>query len=284
MSEAITPASDPVGYIQHHLTNWCIGCDPQTHKPDGLIDFSVVFADVMLWSVVTALVLAVIAWRVGKNLDADSPSGMQNLLEAIIEFVHQQIRDIFPGSNPIIGPLAFTIFVWVFFMNFMDLVPVDLIPAIAQAIGSNFFGMDPHNVYMKVVPTTHLDVTFGLALSVFALVIYYNIKVKGFGGYLKMYLTHPFGPYLFPVNIAMTIIEELSKPISLALRLFGNLFAGELLFLLIALLSFSWLATPMQVLLGGAWAIFHVLVITLQAFIFMLLTIVYLALAHQDGH
>lgn len=284
MSEAITPASNPVGYIQHHLTNWCIGCDTATHKPSGLVDFSVVFADVMLWSIVTALVLAIISWQVGKNLNEDSPSGIQNLLETIVEFVYQQIKDIFPGSNPIIGPLAFTIFAWVFLMNFMDLVPVDLMPALAQLVAVNIFSADPHHVYMKVVPTTHLDVTFGLALTVFALVIYYNIKVKGFVGYLKMYLTHPFGPYLFPFNIAMTIIEELSKPISLALRLFGNMFAGELLFLLIALLSFSWIATPVQVLLGGAWAIFHVLVITLQAYIFMLLTIVYLALAHQHDH
>lgn len=284
MSEAATPSSSPVQYIQHHLTNWCIGCDPETDKPESIVDFSAFFVDVTLWSLLTAILLGYLAWRVGRNLDPDSPSGLQNFFEAVVEFVNQQVKDIFPGTSPIVGPLALTIFAWVFLMNFMDLVPVDLIPAITTWIGVNMFGADPHDVYMKVVPTNHLDTTFGLALTVFALIIYYNVKVKGVWGYLKMFLTHPFGPFLFPVNIVMTIIEEIAKPISLALRLFGNLFAGELMFLLIALLSFAWYVTPAQVVLGGAWAIFHVLVIVLQAFIFMLLTIVYLALAHEDVH
>lgn len=284
MSEAATPSSSPVQYIQHHLTNWCIGCDPETDKPESIVDFSAFFVDVTLWSLVTAILLGYLAWRVGRSLDPDNPSGLQNFFEAVVEFVNQQVKDIFPGTSPIVGPLALTIFAWVFLMNFMDLVPVDLIPAITTWIGVNMFGADPHDVYMKVVPTNHLDTTFGLALTVFALIIYYNVKVKGVWGYLKMFLTHPFGPFLFPVNIVMTIIEEIAKPVSLALRLFGNLFAGELMFLLIALLSFAWYVTPAQVVLGGAWAIFHVLVIVLQAFIFMLLTIVYLALAHEDVH
>ena len=197
--------------------------------------------------------------------------------------VNQQIKDIFPGSNPIIGPLALTIFLWVLFMNAMDLVPVDLIPGAIAKVAS-MMGYDPHNVYFKAVPTTNLDTTFGLSLSVFALIIYYNIKVKGLGGYLKQFLFHPFGKYLIPFNIVMTAIEEIAKPVSLALRLFGNLFAGELLFLLIALLSFSYFVLPAQVLLGTLWAIFHILVISLQAFIFMLLTVVYLGLAHQNDH
>lgn len=277
-------SSNPVQYIQHHLTNWCIGCDPQTHKPASIIDFGAFFVDAFLWSVVLACVFGFVAWRVGKNLSADNPSGLQNLIEAIVEFVNQQIKDIFPGTNPIIGPLALTIFVWVFLMNAMDLLPVDLLPALAANV-AGWFGADPHHVYFKVVPTTNLDVTFGLSLSVFALIVYYNIKVKGPVGYLKQFLFHPFGKFAVPVNIVMTAIEEIAKPVSLALRLFGNMFAGELLFLLIALLSFSVFAMFGQVVLGTLWAIFHILVISLQAFIFMLLTIVYLGLAHQtDEH
>jgi F-type H+-transporting ATPase subunit a len=284
VSEAAEPiSSNPVGYIQHHLTNWCMGCDPETHKPSNIIDFSAFFLDTYLWSLALACLFAYVAWRVGKSLDADSPSSFQNFLEAVVEFVNQQVKDIFPGYNPIIGPLAITIFIWVILMNTMDLVPVDLIPGLVTKVAV-WFGADPHHVYMKVVPTTNLDTTFALALTVFGMILYYNIKVKGFVGYAKQFLFHPFGKFLIPVNIVMTTIEEVAKPVSLGLRLFGNMFAGELLFLLIALLSFSYLALPAQVALGTLWAIFHILVITLQAFIFMLLTIVYLSLAHQTDH
>lgn len=268
---------NPVEYIQHHLTNWCLGCDPETHKPADIVDFSVFFVDAFLWAAALAGLFAFVAWRVGSNLDPDKPTGIQNVLEMIVEFVNQQVRDIFPGYNPLIGPLAITIFIWVFLMNAMDLVPVDLIPWISSLVGHHVFGMDPHHVYMKVVPTTNLDTTFGLALSVFLLILYYNIKVKGLFGYGKVFLTHPFGPWLAPVNVVMTLIEEIAKPVSLGLRLFGNMFAGELIFMLIALMPF-WI----QFVPGGMWAIFHILVITLQAFIFMLLTIVYLALAHEE--
>ncbi len=285
MSEANLPATaNPVEYIQHHLTNWCLGCDPQTHKPTGMVDFNAFFLDTFLFGVALAGLFMWVAWKVGRNLDPDRPSSLQNLLEAVVEFVDQQIKDIFPRRNPIIGPLAITIFVWVFLMNAMDLVPVDLLPWLAGLAAETFFGADPHHVYLRVVPTTNLDTTFGLALSVFALIVYYNVKTKGLGGYVKMFLFHPFGKYAVPVNILMTAIEEIAKPVSLALRLFGNMFAGELLFMLIALLSFAWYVLPAQVVLGGMWAIFHILVITLQAFIFMLLTIVYLALAQQDDH
>nr|VFK18530.1 MAG: F-type H+-transporting ATPase subunit a [Candidatus Kentron sp. LFY] len=270
-------ANTPVEYIQHHLTNLCIGCDPNTHRPADLIDFSVFFLDAFLISAMLAGFLMWFSWKIGKNLNVGNPSGIQNLLETVIEFVNQQVKDIFPGYNPIVGPLALTIFVWVFLMNAMDLIPVDLLPWLFSFMGVN---------YLKVVPTTHLDITFGLATSVFALIIYYNIKVKGIIGYAKQFMTHPFGIWLFPVNIIMTAIEEVAKPISLGLRLFGNMFAGELLFMLIALLGafVGWwlLAVPVQTFLGSLWAIFHILVVTLQAFIFMLLTIVYLALAHEE--
>ena len=155
-------------------------------------------------------------------------SGFQNFVEMILEFVQTQVKDTFPGKNALIAPLALTIFVWVWLMNFMDLIPVDLLPLIAS-----WFGIG----YLKVVPTTDLSTTLAMSLVVFILVIYYNLKIKGVGGYLKMFLFHPFGKFFVPVNIIMTTIEELAKPLSLALRLFGNLFAGELVFLLIALLA-----------------------------------------------
>ena len=285
MSETSQPVTaDPVGYIQHHLTNWCLGCDPETHKPAEVLDFSVIFVDTLLFGWLLAGLFMWIAWKLGKNLNPDKPSGLQNFIESLVEFVNQMIRDVFPGTNPIIGPLALTIFVWVFLMNFMDILPVDLLPWIATLIGHYIFGVDSHHVYLKVVPTANLDTTFGLSISVFALIIYYNIRIKGVVGYAKMFLFHPFGKFAVPMNIVMTAVEELAKPISMAMRLFGNMFAAELLFVLIALLSFTWYVIPAQVVLGLLWAIYHILVIPLQAFIFMLLTIVYLGLAHQDAH
>jgi len=281
---AAAPSDNPVQYIQHHITNWCLGCDPHTHEPANVIDFSVIFVDTILFSVLLAGLLMWVAWKIGKNLSMEKPGGIQNFLEAILEFTHQSIKDIFPRTNPIVGPLAFTIFIWVFMLNFMDLIPVDLLPAAAQWIGSTFFGAEPHHVYLRVVPTANLDTTFALALSVFTLIVYYNIKIKGLGGYIKQFLTHPFGIYLAPVNVVMTTVEELAKPLSLGLRLFGNMFAGELLFVLIALLSFSWAVLPVQVALGFAWSVYHILIITVQAFIFGLLTIVYLALASEEQH
>ncbi|MEM7406159.1 MAG: F0F1 ATP synthase subunit A [Pseudomonadota bacterium] len=281
MSTGTEQATDnPVMYIQHHLTNWCLGCDPATHRPDALIDFTVFFLDVWLVGAALAGLIMWGAYKVGSNLDPDNPKGWQNMLEMLVDFVNGNVRDIFPVKPPaIIGPIGLTIFMWVFLMNTMDLVPVDLLPWIASLIGANIFGADPHHVYLKVVPTTNLDATFGLSLSVLALIIYFNIKVRGLGGYIKMYLTQPFGPLLMPFNIILTLVEEVAKPLSLALRLFGNMYAGELVFMLIALMPW-WI----QFLPGGGWAIFHILVVTLQAFIFMMLTIVYLALVHADHH
>jgi F-type H+-transporting ATPase subunit a len=253
-------------YIQHHLKNNDIAFG------DG--GFWVINLDTMFYSWLLAGLMMYVGWKIGSNLNEEKPTGIQNLLEALVEFVQQQIRDIFPGTNPVVGPLAFTIFIWVFLMNAMDLIPVDLLPSLGEMVGIK---------HMRVVPTTDLATTFALALSVFALVIYYNIKVKGLWGYIKTFLFHPFGKYMIPVNIVMTTIEEIAKPISLGLRLFGNMFAGELIFMLIALLGGNaMLGLLPQVLLGAGWAIFHVLIISLQAFIFMLLTIVYLAMAHQD--
>ena len=288
MSEANAPAiSDPVGYIQHHLTNWSVGVEHG--KQVSIVDFSVFHVDVFLFSVLLAGLIAFFAWKVGKSLSADKPTGAQNVIETLVEFVNQQVKDIFPSADRLVGPLALTIFVWVLLMNSMDLLPADLLPALWGGI-VGLFGGDPHHTYLKVVPTTNLDTTFGLALSVFGLILYYNVKSKGLVGYLTSFFFHPFAAknvvvkvLLAPVNFLMTLIEEIAKPVSLGLRLFGNMFAGELLFLLIALLAFSVWAMPAQIVLGTLWAIFHLLVVPLQAFIFMLLTIVYLGLASQGS-
>jgi len=260
-----------VEYIQHHLTNLHVG--------EGFMTWHL---DTIFFSVALGLLMIFTGMKVTKNMATDVPGGFQNFVEMILEFVQTQVKDTFPGKNALIAPLALTIFVWVWLMNFMDLIPVDLLPLIAS-----WFGIG----YLKVVPTTDLSTTLAMSLVVFALVIYYNLKIKGVGGYLKMFLFHPFGKFFVPVNIIMTTIEELAKPLSLALRLFGNLFAGELVFLLIALLAggvgFSAMLLifgPLQVILDLAWLIFHLLVITLQAFIFMVLTIVYLGMAHTEDH
>lgn len=253
----------PVEYIQHHLTNLHVGEGFWTFNLDTFF-FGAILAALLIWAAKT----------VGSNLNFDKPTGLQNLLEVVLEFIEQQVKDAFMGYNPIIGPLALTLFMWIFLMNAMDLLPVDLLPLIAS-----WFGVH----YLKVVPTTNLDTTFGLSFSILALIIFYNIKTKGPVGYVKMFLFHPFAAgnifvkiLLIPVNVIMTLVEELAKPLSMGLRLFGNMFAGELIFLLIAILPWWIQWAP-----GGVWAIFHILVISLQAFIFTILTIVYLSIAHQ---
>ena len=252
-------------YIQHHLQN---------NKAD--FGSFAVHLDTVIFSWITFGLVMMAAWFLRRRLTVGAPVGLQNFLELVVEFVDNQVKSIFTKTSRIVAPLALTIFMWVFLMNAMDLLPVDLLPQAAH-----WAGVD----YLKIVPTTDLSTTLALALSVFILIIYYNIKFKGPVGYVKMFLFHPFGKWLMPVNIVMTTIEEIAKPVSLALRLFGNMFAGELLFLLIATLflaqSFSMIVV--QGTLTLAWAIFHILVITLQAFIFMLLTTVYLSLASQSA-
>ncbi|MDA1107830.1 MAG: F0F1 ATP synthase subunit A [Proteobacteria bacterium] len=272
-AEPASSGGGTVEYIQHHLTNLCVG--------DCAGGFWSWHVDTLAVSSILGALIVFASWRLGRNLSHDAPSGFQNAVEAVLEFVGGQVRDSFPGHNPLIAPLALTIFIWVFLMNAMDMIPVDLLPWLGQMVGIP---------YLKVVPTTDLSATLALSLTVFALVIFYNIKIKGPVGYLKMFLFHPFGKFLIPVNIVMSLIEELAKPLSLGLRLFGNLFAGELVFLLIALIGGTlvtgvagWLFWfPLQVTLDLGWLIFHLLVITLQAFIFMVLSIVYLGMAHQE--
>lgn len=206
-------------------------------------------------------------WRVAKRASVDTPGHLQNFVELLYEFVQNQVKETFHGRSALIAPLALTIFTWVLLMNCMDLIPVDLLPRIL-----GYFGVP----YFKSVPTADPNLTLGMSISVFLLTLIYAVKIKGVGGFLKEVTCKPFGGWLFPFNIALKLVEELAKPLSLGLRLFGNMYAGELIFILIGLLGVS------QGFLGLPWAIFHILVIIIQAFIFMMLTIVYLSLASES--
>jgi len=251
-------AEGATGYIVHHLTPFSVGEGFWTLHLDTLF-FSAVLGAVFIWFFKT----------VAEKATADEPGLIQNFSEMIIEFVDQQVKDSFHGESKLIAPLALTIFCWVFLWNAMDLLPVDLVPGIASMMGVD---------YMRVVPSTDLNGTFALSISVFFLIIFYNLKIKGVFNFSKEILLHPFNTvFLIPFNILLNIVEYIAKPVSLALRLFGNLYAGELIFILIALMP--WYLQP---LLSFPWAVFHILIITLQAFIFMVLTIVYLSMAHED--
>lgn len=260
-----TTAETPTEYIIHHLTNLSAG--------EGL---GALHLDTLFFSLVLGAAFILIMGYAARRATADVPGGLQNFAEIMVEFVDQQVKDTFYARNPVIAPLALTIFCWVFLWNAMDLVPVDLLPTIAGWLGIH---------YLRVVPSTDLNATFGLSITVFLLIIFYSIKIKGPGGYAKEFLTHPFGPYLFPANLLLNLVELLAKPISLSLRLFGNLYAGEMIFILIAILySTGWGLGSVGGVLQVLWAFFHLLIITLQAFIFMVLTIVYLGMAHEQSH
>jgi F-type H+-transporting ATPase subunit a len=281
------------GYIQHHLTNLTYGQHPvngwsfahtaQEAKEMGFWAFHV---DTLAVSVVLGLIFILLFRLAARKATSDQPGGLQNFVEVLVEFVDGSVKDTFHGRNPLIAPLALTIFVWVFLMNFMDLIPVDWLPMLAATIVG-----DPH-LYFRVVPTTDPNATLGLALSVFGLILFYSIKVKGVGGFLGELTMHPFGSknialkiLLIPVNFLLEFVTLIAKPVSLALRLFGNLYAGELIFILIAIMySGGMLLGGLGGVLQLAWAIFHILIIVLQAFIFMMLTIVYLSMAHEDNH
>ncbi|MDN5869271.1 MAG: F0F1 ATP synthase subunit A [Nitrococcus sp.] len=274
-------------YITHHLTNWCIGCNPKTHAPSGLVDFSAFNIDVIIVSGFFAVGLGVFAWFMRRHWTVGTPGRLQYALEFIIEYINEQIHVTFPKANHYVGAMAITIFIWVFLMNAMDLIPVDLISFIAGGIGA-LFGVE--NVYFRHVPTATLDVPFAMAIVVFVLMVAYQFKANGAEGYVKRMLFHPYGKYGGPANILTTLIDDLSKPVSLALRLFGNMFAGELIFALLALLTFSalqplsasvlWWA-PTHFVTGVLWSLFDLLIAALQAFIFGVLAIVYLGMAQQ---
>ena len=268
-------------YIRHHLTNLTYGQHPDgtwgiahTAEEAGAMGFWSVHVDSMAWSIGLGLVFLGLFRRAARHATAGVPGGLQNFVEIIVEFIDETVESIFSHKNDLIAPLALTIFVWVFLMNLMDLVPVDWVPELAKLFGVH---------YMKIVPTTDPNITMAMALSVFVLILYYSVKCKGLGGFLAELSFHPF-PWkpLAPVNFMLEFVTLVAKPLSLGLRLFGNLYAGEMIFVLIALM-FS--AGFVFALAGGVfqfvWAAFHLIVITLQAFVFAVLTVVYLAQAHE---
>ncbi len=269
----------PTQYVTHHLTHWTVG--------EGFWSLHV---DTLIFSWLAGFAMLGIFWLGAKGATAGVPGKWQNLVETLVEWADNSVKESFHGPRDFVGPLALTVFVWVLFWNILDIFPVDWIPSLAQAIGGAM-GFDPHHVYLRIVPSADPNATFGLSISVLLLIIYYSFKGKGAAGYAKEFLTHPFGanPLLVPANLVLNFVELLAKPISLALRLFGNLYAAELIFMLIALLAAtaqgfdvaSGLGFIGAVLMGLAWALFHILVIPLQAFIFMTLTIVYISLAYE---
>ncbi|EOD56591.1 F0F1 ATP synthase subunit A [Aeromonas molluscorum] len=253
--EVLTPQE----YISHHLTHLQVGSGFWTVNIDSMI-FSVLLGTLFIWSF----------RRVAVKATSGVPGKLQCFVEMLVEFVNSNVKDIFHGRNKVIAPLGLTVFVWIFLMNFMDLIPVDFIPHAAQLMGVP---------YLRVVPSADVNITMSMALGVFFLILYYSIKVKGIKGFVKELTLQPFNhPAAIPVNFILETVTLISKPVSLGLRLFGNMYAGELIFILIAGLLPWW----SQWILSVPWAIFHILIITLQAFIFMVLTIVYLSMAQED--
>jgi F-type H+-transporting ATPase subunit a len=270
-------------YIKHHLTNLTFGQHPDGHwgfahsmQEAAEMGFWAINVDSMLFSVGLGVLFLWGFRKAAKTATAGVPGGWQNFVEWVVEFIDQSVRGSFSGKNPLVGPLALTIFIWIFLMNLMDLIPVDWLPAVAGLTGVG---------HLKVVSSTDPNVTFGLSLSVFVLVLYYSIKMKGVGGFLGELAFQPFPKFLAPVNLVLEGVTLIAKPVSLSLRLFGNMYAGEMIFILIALMYGGGLALgAFGGLLQLGWAIFHILIITLQAFIFMTLTIVYLDMACQEHH
>ena len=272
LEAAVGQGPTPNEYIGHHLLNLQSG--------EGFWTYNV---DSIFFAVVLGLVFVVSFYLAARKATAGVPGKFQLFVEVMVDFIDTQVRDTFHGTSKLIAPLALTIFCWILLMNFMDVVPVDLLPVIGHKAGIE---------HLKVVPTTDLNITLGMSLTVFLLVMFYSFKIKGFGGFGWELLTHPFGKWMMPFNLLLNLIEHVARPVSLALRLFGNLYAGEVIFLLLAVLGGSFAINSFagvggavgQLLFGTVWAVFHILVIPLQAFIFTVLTIVYLAQAHETHH
>ncbi|MEX0387151.1 F0F1 ATP synthase subunit A [Spiribacter onubensis] len=246
-------------YVVHHLEHLAVG--------DGFWTFHI---DTLVVSWVLGLIFFGVFYSVARKASTDAPSGIQTFIETCVEFIDNQVSESFHGPKDFVAPLALTIFVWVLLWNLMDLIPVDLFPEIMK-----LFGVE----YVRILPSADMNATFGLSFSVLILIIIYSVKGKGAKGFGKELFCHPFGshPLLWPANLLLNIVELIAKPVSLGMRLFGNLYAAEIIFILIALLPIwaQWMP-------GVAWAVFHILVIPLQAFIFMVLTIVYLSLAYEE--
>ncbi|HEY0822645.1 MAG TPA: F0F1 ATP synthase subunit A [Ramlibacter sp.] len=274
-------------YIVHHLTFL------QNKPPANVVDFSVFNWDSLFWAILLGVLSCFFLWKAARKATSGVPGRFQAAVEILVEMVDSQAKGIVHNANSrkFVAPLALTVFVWIFMMNAMDLLPVDLIPYIWERIyGAT--GGDPHHAYMRVVPTADLSITMGLSLAVLLVCLFYNVKIKGLGGWVHELFTAPFGshPLLWPFNFLMQIIEFVAKTVSHGMRLFGNMYAGELIFLLIALMGGAWSLSATgiglaigHIIAGSAWAIFHILIITLQAFVFMMLALVYLGQAH-DHH
>jgi len=267
-------------YIEHHLTNLTFGNHPEngwgfahSAAEAGEMGFWAVNVDTMGWSIVLGALFIWLFNKAAKTATSDVPGNFQNGVEMVVEFIDDTVGTIFTHNNPLIAPMALTIFVWVLFMNTMDLIPVDWLPMLASSIGIS---------HMKVVPSTDPNITMSVALTIFVFIIYYSIKHKGVGGFFAELAFHPFPKWMAPVNLFLEGVTLIAKPISLGLRLFGNMYAGEMIFILIAILfgaGLGWalLASGLQLV----WALFHVLIIALQAFIFAVLTVVYMTQAHD---
>ena len=274
-------------YIGHHLTHW------QNKPMEGVIDFSVYNLDSIIWAVVLGIVGSFFLWKAARAATSGVPGRFQAAVEILVEMVDNQAKGIIHNakSRKLVAPLALAVFIWIFLMNAMDLLPVDLLPKVWETF-FGALGLDTHHAYLRVVPTADLSTTLGLSVSVLLVCVAYNIKIKGMGGWVHELFTAPFGnhPILWPINFLMQMIEFAAKTVSHGMRLWGNMYAGELVFMLIALMggaaamSLSGILLPIgQILAGTGWAIFHILIITLQAFIFMMLTLVYVGQAH-DHH
>lgn len=276
------------GYIKHHLQNLTYGRHPDgswglAHGAEQAkeMGFWAIHVDTMFWSISLGVLFLFFFHKAARKASTDAPSGLLNFVEWIVEFIDTSVRGSFTARNNLVAPLSLTIFIWIFLMNFMDLIPVDWIPYVSQMVGID---------YMKVVPSTDPNSTFGMAFAVFFLVLFYSVKVKGIGGFMGELTLMPFQSsnkvvqiLFIPINFILEFVSLIAKPISLALRLFGNMYAGEMIFILIALMFNAGLVLGVfGGLLQLGWAIFHILIITLQAFIFMTLTIVYMEMAHHD--
>jgi len=278
-SENLTSAE----YIRHHLQNLTFGRLPdgswavaQTAEQAKEMGFWAVHLDTLGFSIGLGIVFLFLFRTAAKRAHAGVPAGLQNFVEWVIEFIDGTVRGSFSGKNPLVAPLALTIFVWIFLMNLMDLLAIDHVPWLAHALGIP---------YLKTVPTTDPNATFGMSLGVFALILYYSTKMKGPGGFLGELTLQPFGKWGLPINLFLEGVNLIAKPVSLALRLFGNMYAGEMIFILIAVMyGAGWVFGIFAGVLHLGWAIFHILIVTLQAFIFMTLTVVYLDMAHQEHH
>ena len=275
-------------YIKHHLTNltygqhadgsWGLANTAEEAKEMG---FMAIHVDTMFWSISLGVLFLFFFHKVARTVTADTPSGLQNFVEWIIEFIDSSVRGSFTAKNDMVAPMALTLFIWILLMNVMDLVPIDWIPSLAQAMGIHF---------MRVVPSTDPNATFGMSLAIFALTLFYSFKMKGAGGFAAELTLQPFQAdnivvkiLFLPVNLFLELVQLISKPVSLALRLFGNMYAGEMLFILIALMyGGNFLVATFGGMLQWAWAVFHVLIVLLQAFIFMTLAIVYMDMAHSE--